>query len=330
MNLEDTQILKPMTLTSTPRVLIVDDDELAAQYLRDLVAAAGFTATCARSAAAALASLKEAFSPVVILDRNMPGMDGLELCKTIRKENYPGYVYLILLTVHDAEDDILAGLESGADDYLSKKSSGAQLLARLRTAQRILSLEHSLKSALEDRRKMAMTDPLTGAHNRRYFNRHFRGELQRAQRFGGELALLLLDIDHFKEINDTHGHPVGDEVLQAFVQRLSNNILRSCDWLARVGGEEFGIVLPQTDIAGAAIVAERIRHHIAEAPLMTSAGALAVTASFGVTALQRVPARESATIEELLDMADRCLYASKEDGRNRVTVTPQAQQSDDG
>ena len=143
----------------------------------------------APDAPAALALLKEQFTPIVIMDRNMPGMDGLALCRLIRKQDWPGYIYILLLTVQDAEEDILAGLDAGADDYLSKRSSSAQLLARLRTARRILTLEHSLKTAVEEKRRLSLTDALTGAPNRRYFLRHLSRELKRTHRAGGHLSL---------------------------------------------------------------------------------------------------------------------------------------------
>jgi two-component system, cell cycle response regulator len=318
-SLEDTQVLS-LPLVAAPKVLLVDDDELILEHLKALVVEAGFTVFTARNADEALESLHRQFTPIVILDRNMPGgMDGLDLCRAIRRHTYVGYVYLVLLTIQDSEEDILAGLDAGADDYLSKRVSPAQLLARLRNAQRILTLEHSLKAALEERRRIAMTDALTGAYNRRYFMRHLGRELNRIRRFGGETSLLLLDIDHFKRINDSHGHTVGDEVLTAVVRRIAEALPRDTDWCARLGGEEFAVVLPQTGLAGAAVAAERLRAHIAANPAATSGGKIRVTSSIGVSAAQCSLNGEPVSVEELLSAADRCLYTSKESGRNRVT-----------
>ena len=259
------------------------------------------------------------FAPIVILDRNMPGMDGITLCKAIRASQYPGYVYIMLVTAHDSEEEILAGLDAGADDYLSKRVSGTQVIARLATARRILTLEHSLKQVIEERRRMAMTDPLTGAHNRRYFMNHMRRELKRTRRFGGDVSLLVCDIDHFKHINDRYGHAAGDAVLVEFVRRIQA-LLRGSDWCARLGGEEFAVVLPQTGLGGAAVVAEKIRRTVAADPVVSSEGAIELTVSVGVSALACFPDRGTVTADHLLSRADDCLYSSKNGGRDRVTV----------
>ncbi|MBC8024502.1 MAG: diguanylate cyclase [Steroidobacteraceae bacterium] len=314
-----TQILPALALM--PRVLLVDDDEIVIERMRDLITAAGYEVSTATSGDAALAELEREFAPIVILDRSMPGMDGLELCRTIRLgRNYPGYVYLMLCTMHDSEEEILSGLDAGADDYLSKRTSGTQLIARLATARRILSLEHSLKAVIEERRRMAMTDALTGAHNRRYFMSHLRRELKRMRRFGGELSLLVFDIDHFKHINDRYGHGAGDVVLVEFVRRVQAALPREFDWCARLGGEEFAVVLPQTEVAGGAVVAEKVRLAIAATPVATPAGAVEMTVSVGVSGISAFSDRGAVTVEQILRRADDCLYSSKHNGRNRVTL----------
>jgi len=314
-----TQVLR-LPFGAQPKVLIVDDDELVLARLQDLVAAAGFEIDTAIGGAAALACLQKSFSPVVIMDLQMPDMDGLALCRAIRDGAWPGYVYIVLLTAQDAEDDILAGLDAGADDYMSKKTSTAQLLARLRTAQRILALEQSLKEALAEKRRLTMTDALTGAPNRRYFQRRLSRELERVRRFGGELCILSLDIDRFKQINDRYGHASGDAVLQEFVRRIGQCLPRNTDWCARMGGEEFVVVLEETNLAGAKMIAERLREAIAGAPVRTRAGMISVTVSIGVSGLESATDGREINVESLMQVADACLYASKEDGRNRVTL----------
>ncbi len=311
--------IQPALLEVAPRVLVVDDDEIMVERMRDLVTAAGFEVTSASNGAAALESLRREFAPIVILDRNMPGMDGLTLCRTIRATQFPGYVYIMLVTAHDSEEELLAGLEAGADDYLSKRVSGTQVIARLATARRIITLEHSLKQVIEERRRMAMSDALTGAHNRRYFMNHMRRELKRARRFGSEVSLLVFDIDHFKHINDRHGHAAGDIVLVEFVRRIQA-MLRGSDWCARLGGEEFAVVLPQTNLGGAAVVAEKIRRAVAAEPVTSSGGNIELTVSVGVSGLACFPDRGEVTADHLLSRADDCLYSSKNAGRDRVTI----------
>jgi two-component system, cell cycle response regulator len=312
--------IQPVLMGVPPRVMIVDDDEIMIERLKDLVTAAGFEVQTASNGEGALAALSAQFAPMVILDRRMPGMDGLELCRKIRATQYPGYVYIMLVTAHDSEEEILAGLDAGADDYLSKRVSGTHVIARLATARRILQLEHSLKQVIEERRRMAMTDALTGAHNRRYFMNHMRRELKRTRRFGGDVALLVFDIDHFKHINDRFGHAAGDSVLVEFVRRMQGSLPREYDWCARLGGEEFAVVLPQTDLSGGALVAEKIRRALAAAPIPTAEGAIEVTVSVGVSELACFSDRDAVTADHLLSRADDCLYQSKNGGRDRVTL----------
>jgi diguanylate cyclase (GGDEF)-like protein len=314
-----TQILA-LPAMHMPTVLVVDDDELILERLKLLILEAGYEVFTAASGDAALAALHKNFMSIVIVDRNMPGMDGLALCRAIRQRSWAGYVYLMVLTAHDAEEEVLLGLRAGADDYVSKRASEAQLIARLATATRILSLEYSLKIALADRKRLALTDPLTGANNRRYFMRYFGAELKRARRFGMELSLLSLDVDHFKKINDSFGHAAGDAVLKQVVETIQKNLPREYDWCARMGGEEFAVVLPQTNVAGAAVVAEKLRKAIEAMPLRIAAGMPPVTVSIGVSGLQAMPARNSTTIEMVLAHADQCMYKSKAAGRNRVTL----------
>jgi two-component system cell cycle response regulator len=315
---ETSQVLK-LDLPVAPMVLIVDDDELVLARLQELVAAAGYGVRTAASANEALTSLAESAASIVVTDLSMPGMDGLELCRRIRGHAWSGYVYIVLLTVRDKEKDILAGLDAGADDYVSKRTSAAQFTARLRIAKRVLALEYSLKNALEEKRLLAMTDELTGAYNRRYFMRHLGREMKRSQRFGGDVSLLLLDIDHFKRVNDTFGHVVGDFVLKKLTRQIAKCLQRATDWCARLGGEEFAIVLEGTNLADARICAEKMRRAIENTRIDTPAGAVRITVSIGVSGLGETVDRNSATVQSLLELADTNLYASKAGGRNRVT-----------
>jgi len=312
-----------VTAQVSAKVLLVDDDEIVRNCLGPTIAAAGYEVATAPDAETALISMQRNFASIVILDVCMPGMDGLGLCRAIRQETYSGYVYIMLHTSKDAEADILAGLEAGADDYLSKSTPKSQLVGRLRTAQRILRLERSLKTALGDREQMAMTDVLTGAFNRRYLFQNLSNELRRAHRSRGDLSVLVLDFDHFSQVNDHYGHATGDAALAELAKRIQLSLPRRSDWCARLGGDEFVVVLPHTDIIGAGVLAEKLLCAVNAAPLYTRSGLVRMTVSIGASGLGAINSRDSATPEMLLELADQCLYKSKKAGRNRAT-TPDA------
>lgn len=318
---DTTQILK-LDLPEPPTVLIVDDDELVLARLAELVKGAGYRVHSATNGPAALKLLQSSGASVVVTDLSMPGMDGFELCHQIRQHVQTGYVYVVMLTARDDDADIIAGLEAGADDYVSKRSTAAEFIARLRTAKRVLELEFSLKDALAKKRQLAMTDPLTSLYNRRYFMRHFSRELKRAQRYGGTVSLLMLDIDNFKKINDSYGHGVGDAVLKRFSRLTCKSLQRATDWCARMGGEEFAVVLEGTTLTEAQACAEKIRRRIDDSVIETSAGMIHVTVSIGVSGLESISDRRTATLQGLLQHADANLYASKANGRNCVTLAP--------
>lgn len=314
-------IFMPMLIESrAKRVLIADDDPLMREHLSALASKAGFDVATAATGKEALASMQSEYSPIVLSDLRMPDMDGVELCRAIRRTTFPGYVYVVLLTAHDAQRELLAGFEAGADDYVSKNVSEAELVARLRTAHRVVAVEQTLRASLEEKRRQAQTDALTDCYNRYYFSKHLARELKRSQRIGDCAALLLFDIDRFKSVNDRYGHAVGDEVLVEFASRLRSALVRECDWSARIGGEEFVAVLPGTDLQGARVVAEKIRRRIAEQPIPTQAGHLAITVSIGAAVYDGGNAALAPHADTLLEWADRNLYRSKLAGRNRVTA----------
>lgn len=301
-------------------VLIVDDDEEARDYLVAVVQEAGYQTRTAASGEEALKILEREFCPIMITDRNMPGMDGLTLCRRARQGSYSGYLYIFLLTAHNAAEDIVNGLKAGADDYLGKKNiSAGELVARLGNAKRIISLEQALRRALDQKRQMANTDVLTGAYSRRYLERQLSLELERTRRFGHPLTVLLIDIDHFKRINDRYGHAVGDEVLRNAYRRMRELLPRACDWIGRYGGEEFLIALLDTDARGAEFVAQRLVTGIAQTPIDTSSGPIPVTLSIGAADVSQMLSNQL-SFKGLLGLADECLYASKRGGRNRYTM----------
>jgi diguanylate cyclase (GGDEF)-like protein len=227
------------------------------------------------------------------------------------------YTYTILLTAREAKVHVVTGLKAGADDYLTKPVIEDELIARLSTGKRIVTLERSLRTLNEENRRLSITDSLTGAYNRRYLMEQLPREIERAARYGRQLAAIMCDVDHFKNVNDTHGHLVGDDVLKWFVGQLQTGV-RSCDWVARYGGEEFVIVLPETNVANAAVAAEHLRAQITASTCPVVSG-LTISASFGVSGWRDlVP--QGATLDALIAKCDAGIYQSKAGGRNRVSI----------
>lgn len=302
-------------------ILIVEDDPVSRRLLEKTLVKAGHEFVSVENGRKALEEFKEQFFPIVLTDWMMPEMNGLELCRAIRERTNTGYVFTVLLTAKDSKDDIVAGLEAGADDYLTKPVNQAELIARIKTGIRILELERSLKRANEEIRILSITDPLTGCYNRGYMTERLPQEIKRAKRYRHSLSLVLCDIDHFKKINDTYGHQVGDRILKEFVQWINESIRDGVDWLARYGGEEFLIVVPETDTKGACCMVERLRRMLSQKAIGIQGERIRITASFGVTGLDPDTPDEKILPEALITQADECLYQAKQEGRNRVRVS---------
>ncbi len=304
-------------------VLVVEDEAISRTLLERTLTKAGFEVKSAENGKEAMELFKTSFFPIVLTDWVMPEMGGPELCKAIRGGVTKGYVYIILLTAKDTKDDIVEGLKSGADDYLTKPFHPAELLARLNTGKRIVSLERSLKAANEEIKALSITDYLTGCYNRTYLNTQLQKELLRAIRYRHYLSIILSDIDHFKKVNDNHGHLAGDEVLRVFVERIRAWTRKDVDWIARFGGEEFLVVLPETEVEKAMVVAERLRQRVSSDKVrIPGGGDILITASFGVTGFNPEKDAWDVTQDILLGKADAFLYSAKESGRNRVVGGP--------
>jgi diguanylate cyclase (GGDEF)-like protein len=303
------------------RLLLVEDEPTQRLMLERQLSKAGYLVDTAENGAQALTKILEGQYHILLTDWDMPGMDGPTLCKRVRDANLSTYIYILLLTGHLTTDDLVVGLGAGANDYVRKPANQAELLARLSAGSRIVKLEQSLREANEKIQLLSITDPLAGTYNRRYLNDQLLKEVERARRYNRPLAVIMADIDRFKRINDERGHASGDEVLKRFAD-LAKGIIRPSDWIARYGGEEFVIVLPETDATGAAIAAEKVRAACAEAPMPLSTGDLQVTSSFGVAALSKDTQSVDAAAAAMMREADAALYASKNEGRNRVTVAP--------
>jgi two-component system, cell cycle response regulator len=297
------------------RVLIAEDDPVHRRLIEHLLEGWGYTVLAAADGAAAWRLLEsEPAIPLVIADWEMPEMDGLALCRAIRGRFTEPYVYVILLTARDERDDMLQGFEAGADDYLTKPVHHSELNARIRAAKRILDLQQKLLEAQERLRVQAMYDALTGIFNRGAVFEALRQELDRAKRQQSPLAAIMIDLDHFKQVNDQHGHLVGDQVLRETAQRIRRAV-RKYDTVGRYGGEEFLVVAPGFAGAAAMDFAERLRLAFASSPIQTSGPAIPVTLSLGVVAVER---GWSVELTDLLSAADDALYRAKSGGRNRA------------
>jgi two-component system, cell cycle response regulator len=300
------------------RILLVDDEPTQRLIVARLLKRAGYEVDTAGNGREALAKLDSGDFQLMITDWEMPEMDGIALCSALRSSQSQAYIYTILLTARDSIENVVTGLQAGADDYLTKPVIEPELIARLNTGKRIVTLERSLRTVNEENRRLSITDSLTGVRNRRYLMEELPREIERAGRYGRQLSVIMCDVDHFKKINDTHGHLVGDEVLKWFVHELQTGV-RACDWVARYGGEEFVVVLPETSVANAATAAQHLREQIAATPAAVAGLELTVTASFGVSGWKD-SAAQGATLDALIARCDAAVYASKASGRNRVTV----------
>jgi two-component system, cell cycle response regulator len=306
----------------TYSVLVVEDDPNYRTLLKHSLESGGYRVTCTENGVQALECLRREFYPMVITDWMRPEMNGLELCHAIRAQAFQGYIFVMILSALGSVDDIVSGLDAGADEYLTKPFNPAELIARLNTGKRILALERSLKEAYQRIQVLSITDPLTGIYNRGYIASRFPEEIARARRYKRPLSVVMCDIDHFKRVNDSHGHQVGDKVLASFASCLKRMIRPQIDWIVRYGGEEFLIFLPETGVAGADTMAERARQVVeASSTTLEDGSDLKITASFGVAGFDSTP-REGVTSDFLIGQADERLYQAKNQGRNRVVSGP--------
>ena len=304
------------------RILVVEDSPTQALRLKVMLQEQGYDITVAGNGAEGLEALKQQYFPVVISDWVMPELDGIQFCRRIRSRENPGYVYIVLITAKGEKTDLISGIEAGADDYLIKPFDIGELIARLKTAERILSLERNLIKANERIEKLTITDPLTGAYNRRYLTDKLPDAVRYARRYQRPLSLILCDIDYFKKINDRHGHQAGDRVLEEFTGRLIGTVRRGADWVARYGGEEFVVVLPETGAERVHHAAERYRRLVAAERFEIGDTAIKVTASFGTATLPVDDAKAPDAANALIETADRHLYEAKKKGRNRTEPGP--------
>ncbi len=299
------------------KVLIADDDPVSRRLLQVTLSNSGYETVLASDGAEALRILEAPDSPkLVVLDWIMPHLDGVEVCRAIRKRKLEPYLYVILLTVKGDQKEIVEGLEAGADDYVTKPFDLLELKARLRAGSRILELQEQLVASREQLRFEATHDTQTGLLNHATILETLRLEVMRSQREATPLGVIMVDLDHFKSVNDRHGHIAGDAVLREVAARLQTSI-RPYDSVGRYGGEEFVVVAPGCSLEKATALAERLRQSIAGEPIECPSGPIPVTASLGVSS-----ASDASGPDQILGATDQALYKAKIQGRNRVVAAP--------
>ena len=297
-------------------VLVIDDSPGARHQILDGLKSAGLFQVY-HEAESVIDGFKIALSEavdVILCDLDMPGMDGFKFLSMIKTRKELQDIPVILVTGINDQESKIRGLERGASDYLTKPYDPAELIARVKVQLKIKTLQDSLKKSNQALMELSNTDPLTHLSNRRFLMKTLEKELQRCERSQKPMALIMVDVDHFKPVNDTYGHQQGDVVLQTLADQMKAH-LRDYDLAARFGGEEFALVLPETALAEAVQVAERLRVAISELRIPTDHDEIRLNISLGVATYPHPKVR---TVDNLILEADRALYNAKEKGRNRV------------
>jgi len=304
------------------KILVVDDVEVNIQLLTSYLTAEGYEVICAADGEDAIEKVRSSDPDLVLLDVMMPKMNGFDACRILKEDTKTKFVPVIMVTALNEIEDKIKGIDSGADDFLSKPFNKLELLARVRSLLRIKYLHDALQQkvielqrAKEELRQLAITDGLTSLYNYRYFKEQLQQEINRATRHNLDVSLVMIDIDHFKHYNDKNGHPAGDLLLNKIGKLLKENV-RNIDLAARYGGEEFSLVLIETNKYAAKIVAEKIRKLVEQQKFdCEKAQPLGrITISTGVATFP-----EDATVfERLVEAADKRLYRAKKAGRNTI------------
>jgi two-component system cell cycle response regulator len=294
------------------KVLIAEDEPISCRALEKSVAGWGYETVIAKNGKEAWEALRKNEVRIAVVDWMMPGMDGIELCQKIRhdyQQKKSKYTYIILLTGKDQQGDVITGLSAGADDYITKPFSFLELKVRIQNGERIIKVE-------DDQIELASYDSLTKVWNRKKILDFFKEELSRGRRENQATGVIIVDVDWFKNVNDSHGHFIGDEVLIEVVSRLKKCI-RGYDKLGRYGGDELILVLPNCGLTHVKNVAERLRLSVCEKKISTKKGLLDVTISLGGISSD---VSSEASTDELIQASDRALYSAKKRGRNKAVI----------
>jgi diguanylate cyclase (GGDEF)-like protein len=299
------------------RILVADDEAVSRRVLETLLHGWGYEVVVACDGTAAWQRIQDKDAPqLLILDWMMPGMDGLDVCRRVRELKTDFRPYVILLTGREQKGDLVTGMSAGADDYVTKPFEPEELRVRVQAGARIVSMQTELLAQREQLRLQATHDPLTTLLNRAAIMNVLQKELNRSHHTGRPASVVMIDLDHFKRVNDTYGHEAGDAVLVEVGRRMSSR-MRPYENLARFGGEEFLVVLSDCTLDGAGRMAERLRCTIAEDDFVLPQVNLTMTASLGVASSSQM---ENVTEKELVKLADVALYRAKAEGRNRVVL----------
>jgi len=304
--------------TEHGELLLVDDDEDSRDLLSRRLVHKGHHVESAETGAQALALLEKRDFDLVLLDVDMPGLNGLDTLRAIRETHETTKLPVIMVTAHDESDEVVRALDMGANDYIPKPIDLPVALARIRTQILVKRAMEALEEVNERLRRLATVDSLTGIANRRRFDEVLESEWKRAIRDASPLAVLMADVDYFKKYNDTYGHDVGDKVLRQVAEALSGG-LRPGDFVARYGGEEFVLVLPLTEAEGALAVAERLRAAVAATEVTHGDGQTSSRVTICIGVATGIASRTAAP-QPLVTLADGALYEAKRAGRNRVQL----------
>jgi two-component system cell cycle response regulator len=298
-------------------ILIVEPDEYSGKRLSAALEAMGHTTSCVENMEQAFETVREKPFDLVISSLYLSDGDGLRLTSQLRARENTKILPVLLVIEPEEIGGLAKGFDLGVNDYLVRPVDANELKARTRTQLRQKRYRERLQDNYKRSLSMALTDDLTGLHNYRYLSAHIQTALQNAKEIHKPMSILMLDLDFFKAVNDTHGHAVGDNVLKELARRMNRN-LREFDMPARVGGEEFVVIMPDCEPEIAVRVAERLRHVIADEPfdVGAAAGPLKITASIGIA----WPESDAVTPKALMEAADKALYAAKGNGRNQVVT----------